>query len=707
MKINSLKIKGVSKQFPNETSIDLTATSSGLIAIHGENGAGKTTIMESIFGSLFREFPSRPGAIYDFCTGKDAFIEMSFDLAGNAYRSLINIDADHKKQEAYLYNGEEPLVNGKVTDFDAYIEKHIGTSSLFLSTIFSAQTRKGNFLELPKSERKNLFARLLGLERLQELEEKAKDKLSAVETTINKLDGELAGLGEVKDVAALKEEIKNLQAKLSTIEPLIKVKEEELEDLVKDEALISTQAQRIKEMCDKVDKAKREKQDLENQLTHRVNEIKDLEKTLTDEPQIRQAIKDKEDLKPKQDENGKKIILLKEEIEKISANERARSDNRQKIARLNDDLVRIEEDTKILKEVPCQGKDDCITCKFLQRANGADEKKKEITDKIESLQTEQKELVESSEDVSAKKKELQEAEKERERMVDEMSELINTSAKLLTLENAKERLSEAKSEKDKLNTRIETLSQDLTSLSEAYDKEKGKATDISGILAKKRAVQQEIDELKKDIKQNETLIAYNEKEIEQAGKQKDRKAEVNKLMLAAKQDQAEWKLLAKGLGKDGIQALEIDSAGPEVSAIANDLLRECFGTRFSISFETTRLSGDGEKSIEVFDVLVRDNDETRKVENLSGGEKVILSEAISLAIAIFNTKKTGVKFETLFRDETAGALDPENAQKYILMLRKALVVGGFHQVIFIAQQPEVWQQADNKIYVHDGTIEMK
>ena len=37
----------------------------------------------------------------------------------------------------------------------------------------------------------------------------------------------------------------------------------------------------------------------------------------------------------------------------------------------------------------------------------------------------------------------------------------------------------------------------------------------------------------------------------------------------------EWTLLADGLGRDGIQAAEIDAAGPELTALINDPLHTC------------------------------------------------------------------------------------------------------------------------------------
>jgi ABC-type lipoprotein export system ATPase subunit len=83
---------------------------------------------------------------------------------------------------------------------------------------------------------------------------------------------------------------------------------------------------------------------------------------------------------------------------------------------------------------------------------------------------------------------------------------------------------------------------------------------------------------------------------------------------------------------------------------------------------------------------------------------VVVGEAISLAIAILNCRKSGRRWRSLFRDETAGALDPANAQKYVDMMRRALDLGGFANVIFVAHQPEVWERADVQLHIQGGQV---
>jgi len=178
---------------------------------------------------------------------------------------------------------------------------------------------------------------------------------------------------------------------------------------------------------------------------------------------------------------------------------------------------------------------------------------------------------------------------------------------------------------------------------------------------------------------------------------------------AASRDLGDWVTLERAFGRDGIQALEIDAAGPDLSSLTNDLLSSCFGPRFEVAFVTQVLKADGKGQKEVFDVTVHDHERGRvgDVALLSGGEKTIVSEAISLALAIYVGKHSGRSFRTLFRDEVAGQLDPTNAQLYLSMLRKARVIGGFHQVLLIAQQPEVYEGADVVLWLQGGQIEVR
>ncbi len=98
-------------------------------------------------------------------------------------------------------------------------------------------------------------------------------------------------------------------------------------------------------------------------------------------------------------------------------------------------------------------------------------------------------------------------------------------------------------------------------------------------------------------------------------------------------------------------------------------------------------------------------DRTCLVNDLTGGQFEFVNEAVNLGIAIYNMRQgESIRYETLFRDETVGALDAANGKEYVRMLRRATDLGGFHQVIFICHTPVVWELADQILTVGDGHV---
>jgi len=57
--------------------------------------------------------------------------------------------------------------------------------------------------------------------------------------------------------------------------------------------------------------------------------------------------------------------------------------------------------------------------------------------------------------------------------------------------------------------------------------------------------------------------------------------------------------------------------------------------------------------------------ESKSVSSLSGGERVWINECLTRAIALYLAATTQRRYETLFCDETDGALDPERKRMFM------------------------------------------
>jgi exonuclease SbcC len=160
---------------------------------------------------------------------------------------------------------------------------------------------------------------------------------------------------------------------------------------------------------------------------------------------------------------------------------------------------------------------------------------------------------------------------------------------------------------------------------------------------------------------------------------------------------SQWATLEKAFGNDGIIALELDDAGPQISAIANELL-QVFGGRFAVRIDTQSAKAAGGMK-EVFDITVFDNqtDEQKSIKRLSGGEKTWIEDAVTKAICIYNKTASGRQFKTIYTDEKDGALDFEKKKEFFAMKRRVLDLGGYDREICITQSPELMAMADGVI----------
>lgn len=163
---------------------------------------------------------------------------------------------------------------------------------------------------------------------------------------------------------------------------------------------------------------------------------------------------------------------------------------------------------------------------------------------------------------------------------------------------------------------------------------------------------------------------------------------------------AKWKLIEKGFGNNGLIALSIDDAGPEISSLCNGLLQECYGGRFSVRLDTQSETAAGNLR-ETFDVRVSDNHrgEEKSLFIMSGGERVWVNECLARAMSLYIDISKGSAEQTLFSDEADGPLDPDRKRQFMQMKRAVLSKGNYSREYFITQTPELWEEADHIIDV--------
>lgn len=143
------------------------------------------------------------------------------------------------------------------------------------------------------------------------------------------------------------------------------------------------------------------------------------------------------------------------------------------------------------------------------------------------------------------------------------------------------------------------------------------------------------------------------------------KAQEERQKLAAEmepmaKDLTRWQTLVKAFGRDGIPALIIENAVPELERIANEILGQMSKGGHSLKFETQRDLKSRAGVAETLDIIVSDWNGERPYETFSGGEQLRIDFAIRFALAELLARRAGSRVEWLTVDEGLGSQDAEH-----------------------------------------------
>jgi len=697
-------LQGITEAFPNEVCVDFDSLGDGLIAIVGENGAGKSTLIGSVFAALFRQLPGQKRSLYDFATHPQPEIDLTFSVHDARYRSLLKIDPKSRQMESYLFNGEgKPLTNGKKEPFEELVRKCAGTPDFFLSSIFSSQKRTGNFLSLDRSERKELFIReLLGLDRLRLIAAAAKEKGEEVARTTLGLEGQARSLkelveGGVEDPTEIEARLAEVTSRLETLEAEKRMAQQHLLELQAAEAS-------RKPLLAEVEILKQRLRKTDAEITETKRHIGRDESLLTGK-------KDLADLTKRGATLATRIEELHRQIREIQSLETSNRETERTVQTLDAELranlaelERLRVEREELAVVPCRGEGEYASCPKIRRAVEAGGKIPTLQGEVSTLSIEveiqRSSLVQIAMPSFELTRTLEGCERQR-KVVDQERQRY-------------EELQAVEARRDERLKALERLAQARTEVGEELSRKESALSAFTDLDAKMHGSRREIENADRLIvscrRERDSLIA-RQAQIKQRQEQleaaRTRLAQVEVELGTARNECEEFNYLAKVFGPDEIQLCEIQAAGPQVSIMVNSLLEGCFDNKFEIRFRTQRPKADGKGMVDDFDVEVRNKnlDRTCLVDELSGGQFVLVNEAVNLGIAIYNMRQgEGIRYETLFRDETVGALDAANGKEYVRMLRRAMDLGGFHQVIFICHTPLVWELADRILSVGDGRV---
>ena len=250
-----------------------------------------------------------------------------------------------------------------------------------------------------------------------------------------------------------------------------------------------------------------------------------------------------------------------------------------------------------------------------------------------------------------------------------------------------ERLQSAQRHFENAQTRLNAATDRLTNLTERHGQTHRRLAELTEAINRAESTLEEADALEKTIAEmrskREHLLrrhAILQSEIERCDALRSERDAVEKEIKSRKRDIRIYRELVTAFGKDGIQALIIEQAIPEIEEEANRILARLTDNRTQIALESLRDLKKGGTS-ETLDIKISDELGERNYELYSGGEAFRIDFSIRIALSKLLARRTETRLRTLVIDEGFGTQDAEGLDHLVEAIQA--ISSDFEKILII------------------------
>ena len=154
--------------------------------------------------------------------------------------------------------------------------------------------------------------------------------------------------------------------------------------------------------------------------------------------------------------------------------------------------------------------------------------------------------------------------------------------------------------------------------------------------------------------------------------------------------------LTRMFGKNGIQAIMIENAIPELEEEANRILSRVSDNAMHVTLETQRDTRTGGVA-ETLDIKISDDLGTRNYELFSGGEAFRINFALRIALSRMLARRAGARLRTLVIDEGFGTQDTQGLERLVEVIKA--IQDDFAKIIIITHLRELKNAFETHIEV--------
>lgn len=446
--------------------------------------------------------------------------------------------------------------------------------------------------------------------------------------------------------------------------------------------------------------------------THRES-LDDLAKQLQEQPRLEKQQTAQRDGLARAEA---KLVEAEHALTQWAENGRQRHTDLEKLLAEDDELVALRKEVAVLETAVSQKTDlDKQRQTLQERITRADSQIENLAElKIRWQERGEAELKQVTADLDNKayapdaQQQLAKLEKEADAIGFDEYEQQQAIQNRNALSDAPERhqaLLQAQNSQESLTNFIDTLNEQITSQEAIRDSQQNQIEQAEASLESLqsagtdlKSVEDEVNQLREEAIQANRKLGAARQALDVLGDLQKRR----KTLLTEKEEMShrlhQLKILEEACGRNGVQALLIEAAIPEITEKANDLLGRLTGDRMSVRFLTQKELRSSKGTVrETLDIQIRDEAGERPYDNFSGGEQFRVNFAIRLALSQILAQRSGAKLQTLVIDEGFGSQDPNGRQRLIEAINT--IQNDFERILVITHIEELQQAFPNQIEV--------
>ena len=320
--------------------------------------------------------------------------------------------------------------------------------------------------------------------------------------------------------------------------------------------------------------------------------------------------------------------------------------------------------------------------------------------KEESYSPEARQALEA---INAELKEIGYDAAEHDRIRELSNQGVSIQGEKSALDKAEAALKPLNREIEDLKDRLEETKANHQSRAAALGESRGKLEEARKTAPDTREAERDLLDLKEKENILQRKVGAAQQKVAVLKDQKERREELeNKRGQLSRRVKA-YRQLEGAFGKDGVPALLIEQALPQIETQANQILERLSGGNMEVRFITQReyKASSREDKKETLEIQIQDQSGVRDYEMYSGGESFRIDFAIRLALSHILAQRAGARLQTLVIDEGFGSQDALGRQRLIEAIN--LVEDDFEKILVITHVEEIKEAFSTRILVEKTT----